>query len=624
MAEIFTENTQTADMTSETRPWEAVAGEIGKLAEDIGIKHIPAGSSAVLSDIDFVTEEIRKLISNREVQKALGAELTGRLMSWEKAVTARRTEPFSLVVIGDFKRGKSTVINALLGRDFTPVNVAPETFTINCISYGEMNTAEAVLKSGQRIPLMPEDLVRERLERLSKAFSDDIDHIDIRGNAEILKEIRVVDTPGLSDLDRLDKQVQDYLVNADAIVYIASALTPMSESEQNFLASYVRPQEFTKFFVLVNMIDAMNTMEDIQKIIGRITERVSAIIPNALVYGVSGIDEYRRKIGLNRPDIKGFQEFYENEFLRFEMALRREVIVQKDTIKSARVVAMLSMMVDDSLARISMIQGMSEMSRKKLDELAALLDEEIDNLKNALEYQKPRIHLSVTEMLQEAERWVYEFFAKFREDIVKARAESEAEDVDKYFYSFLVDKVGEAYRRSIEIHRNALDAMNKRVGEELSKKLGIADLAGGLGLDFTRLQKELTGEMGSIVADTVMTKARESIGGDYPSGTVTQFRSMLKKRGRTDTIGAVLENYDDIRSNVVKDLKKAYDIMEKSAQMTLDAVYTAQSEAGRDAVAQARAAVQSEAESPAMKRYLQSAKQILESSKVILSKYKIH
>jgi tRNA U34 5-carboxymethylaminomethyl modifying GTPase MnmE/TrmE len=583
-----------------------------------------AKADATLSDIEFVAGELKKLISNTEVRNALGSELAGRLADWDKAITARRTEPFSLVVIGDFKRGKSTVINALLGKDMTPVNVAPETFTINCISYGEMNTAEAVLKSGQRIPLMPEDLVRERLERLSKAFSDDIDHIDIKGDADLLKEIRVVDTPGLSDLDRLDKRVQDYLVNADAIVYIASALTPMSESEQNFLASYVRPQEFTKFFVLVNMIDAMNSMEDIQKIIGRITERCQAIIPNALVYGVSGIDEYRRKIGFNRPDIKGFQEFYENEFLRFEMALRREVILQKDTIKAGRVIAMLSLMVDDSLARINMIQSMSEMSKKKLDELAAMLDEEIDSLRSALEYQKPRINLSVIELLQEAEQWVYEFFARFREDIVKARTDSEPDDIEKYFYSFLVDKVGEAYRKCIEIHKNKLDNMNRRIGEELSRKLGIADLAGGLGLDSARLQKELTGEMGSIVADTVMSAARDpkNTYDGYPSGTVTQFRSMIRKKGRTDTIGTVLENYDDIRNNVVKDLKKAYAIMASSAQGTLDAVYTAQSEAGRDAVAQARASANSESESPALKRYLASAAQILESAAIILTKYR--
>ena len=170
----------------------------------------------------------------------------------------------------------------------------------------------------------------------------------------------------LSDLDDLDKQVQDYLVNTDAVIYVASALSPLSESEQMFLASHIRPQSFSKLYVLVNMIDAMNTKEDIQKILDRINERCEAIMPNAFVYGISGIDEYRRKIGLNRPDIKGFQDFYENEFLKFEVSLKREIILQKDVIRTQRVLTMLNLMLRDTAARIHMISEMITLDSKSL------------------------------------------------------------------------------------------------------------------------------------------------------------------------------------------------------------------------------------------------------------------
>ena len=194
-----------------------------------------------------------------------------------------------------------------------------------------------------------------------------------------------MDTPGLSDLDCLDKQVQDYLVNADAVIYVASALSPFSESEQFFLASHIRPLSFNKLYVLVNMIDAMNTQEDIEKIISRVSERCEAIMPNAFVYGVSGIDEYRRKIGLNRPDIKGFQEFYENEFLKFEMSLKREIILQKDIIRTQRVLTMLNLMIKDTAARIRMIYEMMAMDRKKLDDISQSIERECSTLASALE-----------------------------------------------------------------------------------------------------------------------------------------------------------------------------------------------------------------------------------------------
>jgi ribosome biogenesis GTPase A len=566
-------------------------------------------------DIEFVAGELSKLTGNPSLCASLGADFTAVIKNMEKALQKRRTEPFSLVVLGDFKRGKSTVINAILGKNVTPANVAPETFTINSISYSEKPGAEAVLKNGERFPVSSDDLVRDRLERLSQTFTAGLDYIDIRDNAEILRDIRIVDTPGLSDLDRLDKQVQDYLVNADAVVYIASALSPMSESEQNFLAAYVRPLAFGKFFVLVNMIDAMNTMDDIQKVIGRITEKCQAIIPNCYVYGVSGIDEYRRKIGLNRPDIKGFQEFYENEFLKFELALKREVILQKDTIKNQRVIAMLKIMTSNFLSRINMIQGMSELGQKQLDEISSMLENECAELREALDVQKPNLHLWITEMLQTAEQWIYGFFAKFRGDIVAARTACSADEIDKYFYPFLVDKVGEAYRRCIEIHKTAVNMANKKIGDQLSRKLGIADIA--VKASKESVSRDITKEMGSLVTGTIMSATGND--NEFPGGTVSSFRLLLKRKGKTDTIDTVLENYDDIRNNIVKDLKKAYEKMEESAIGNLDDIYHAQSEAGKEALRQAKLSVTEQ--SPTQKRTLQSAEQILRSADLVLNKY---
>lgn len=184
---------------------------------------------SVEKDIDYIQTILKKLIENKSLGLILGQDFAPRLKEWDRIITKRRTEPFSLVVLGDFKRGKSTVINAILGKSIAPVNVAPETFTINSISYGEVPKAEAVLKNGQRITLGADDLVREQLEKLMKAFPDKLEYIEIKDNIELLKEIRIVDTPGLSDLDDLDRQVQEYLVNADAVIYVASALSPFQK-----------------------------------------------------------------------------------------------------------------------------------------------------------------------------------------------------------------------------------------------------------------------------------------------------------------------------------------------------------------------------------------------------------
>lgn len=574
------------------------------------------GYSAAEADIENVQNKLKGLLDNKPLCTILGEDFTGRLREWDSAITKRRTEAFSLVVLGDFKRGKSTIINAILGKSIAPVNVAPETFTINSISYSDTPKAEAVLKNGQRINLSADDLVREKLEKLMRAFPETLDYIDIKDNADILKEIRIVDTPGLSDLDCLDKQVQDYLVNADAVIYVASALSPFSESEQFFLASHIRPLSFNKLYVLVNMIDAMNTKEDIEKIINRVSERCEAIMPNAFVYGVSGIDEYRRKIGLNRPDIKGFQEFYETEFLKFEMSLKREIILQKDIIRTQRVLTMLNLMIKDTAARIRMIYDMMAMDRKKLDDISQSIERECSTLANALESKKPKILLSITEMQQEAEQWMYGFFSKLREDILESRNTASIEDIDKHFYSYLVDKVGEAYRKCLDIHWGRLNSIISQLGAELAKKLGIDSLAGETAVSADGKAENLN----MLVSQSVMEAASGGNGDSFPDGAMSSFRNILRKKRQTDIIDTALENYDDIRSNTLKDLKAAYKAMEETALNRLDSLYQNQVNVSRDSLNHAME-MSSDISSASVKKYLEDAASVLTEAARTLLKY---
>ena len=578
--------------------------------------NISMSYAAAEPDIENVQNQLKSLITNKPLGKILGEEFIQHLRDWDTAITKRRTEPFSLVVLGDFKRGKSTIINAILGKSIAPVNVAPETFTINSISYGETPKAEAVLKNGQRISLTADDLVREKLEKLMRAFPDTLEYIDIKDNVDILKEIRIVDTPGLSDLDCLDKQVQDYLVNADSVIYIASALSPFSESEQFFLASHIRPLSFSKLYILVNMIDAMNSQQDIEKIIGRISERAEAIMPNAFVYGVSGIDEYRRKIGLNRPDIKGFQEFYENEFLKFEMSLKREIILQKDIIRTQRVLTMLNIMIKDTAARIHMIYDMMAMDRKKLDDISQSIEHECSTLASAIESKKPNILLSITEMQQEAEQWMYGFFSKLREDILESRNTTSPEDIDKHFYSYLVDKVGEAYRKCLDIHGQRLNSIIGQLGAELSKKLGIAELGGGTGMSLN----DSLGDLNMLVSQSVMDAASAGSSDAFPNGAMSSFKNILHKKRQTDIIDTALENYDDIRNSTLSDLKAAYKAMEENALKQLDNLYQTQVNVSRDTLNHAME-MSSDISSESVKNILEDGANVLRDAAKTLAKY---
>ena len=568
-------------------------------------------------DIEFVRNELGRLIKDPELSAILGEDVTQRMKKWDSIIDSKMSEPFSLVIIGDFKRGKSTIINAILGRSAAPVNVAPETFTINRFSYGETQSVEAVLSNGKRVTLTPDDLSRERLLGLLDYFPGALEYIDVKSDAPILKEIQVVDTPGLSDLDELDYLVKDFLVKADAVIYVASALSPFSESEQYFIASQIVPQNFSKVFVLINMIDAMNSMEDIERIVNHISEKCAQIIPVAEVYGISGIDEYRRKIGLNRPDIKGFQEYYENQFLKFERALGRELITQKDTIRTQRVFSMLQIMMTDTLSRLNMISDMMKMDKEKLERLKTDFEKECTTLAAALDSQKPKILLSITEMKQETERWMYEFFTKLREDIVSCRSTADEADVERHFYSYLMDKVGEAYRRCLEIHGQRLNDIINEMGSQLSRKLGIQNLSSA------RISCSEAVNVNTFVADKIKQAASQGASRDvgFPLATMPFFRNIMKKNRRSDIIDSALENYDDIRNSTIKDLKDCYKNFETFALQQLDDIYRTQEEVGRETVDQAVEMARSNESTETMRKDIERATEIVIGAINVLKNY---
>jgi len=566
-------------------------------------------------DIEKIQSQFRILLNDRPLRLILGDDFISQLQEWDEAITKRRSEPFSIVILGDFKRGKSTVINAILGQPVAPVNVAPETFTINSIGYGELPSAEATLKNGQRIKLSGDDLAREKLEKLTAAFPDSLEYIEILNTSEILKGIRIVDTPGLSDLDMLDKQVQDYLVHADAVIYVAGALTPLSETEQLFLASHVRPQSFSKFFVLVNMIDAIDTMEDIEKVIKRISDRCGDIVSDARVYGISAIDEYRRKIGLTRPDIKGFQDFYEDEFLKFETDLKREIILQKDIIRTRRIITMMGLMINDTAARIRMIYEMIDLDTQRLETFSKSLEEECASLSEVLEIHKPKIQLLATEMHQQAEQWMYAFFSKLREEILESRNTASPENLEKYFYRYLIDKVGEAYRKCLEYHRDSVTEYVENMGDALSDKLGLK----GLG-EVEDVNEESMSLLNMIVSKSVLNAASSGTGGEFPSGVMPQMKKILKRKRQTDIVDIALDNFSEIRENTIKDLKSAYSLIEENALSHLDGVYQARVDFSLEAIRQAKE-ISQDSGSGLMKKHLGNAAKIIKSCAVILAEY---
>jgi small GTP-binding protein len=130
------------------------------------------------------------------------------------------------VVVGEVKAGKSSLLNALFGRDFCRVDVLPATDRIHVFKYGE---------EAKDVPIGP-SLV-ERYQPI-----------------DFLRDFNIVDTPGTNTIVAEHQEITERFVpQADLIVFVFSVVNPWGASAWEFLALLQKKWLKNVIFVLQQM-----------------------------------------------------------------------------------------------------------------------------------------------------------------------------------------------------------------------------------------------------------------------------------------------------------------------------------------------------------------------------------
>ena len=95
-------------------------------------------------NITQVKTALKAFVENEKIAKMLGKDFVSEMNDWEALIEKKSEEPFTLVILGEFKRGKSTIINALLGKELPSTFVCPVALPVDahnllegyCASYG--------------------------------------------------------------------------------------------------------------------------------------------------------------------------------------------------------------------------------------------------------------------------------------------------------------------------------------------------------------------------------------------------------------------------------------------------------------------------------------------------------
>jgi GTPase SAR1 family protein len=196
------------------------------------------------------------------LQQAAPETLTTEAQQELKSLARKFQESqFYLVFLGQFKRGKTTLLNVLLGADLLPTGVLPLTSIVTIVRYAHRAWARVRFNSGTTREISTQHLAAYVTERGNPRNKKGVAEVEVFFPAPRLKGgLCLVDTPGIGSIFEHNTQVSyEFVPRADAAIFVFSPDAPLSQVELEFLHHLRAHVE--KIFFVMNKSDQVTEAE---------------------------------------------------------------------------------------------------------------------------------------------------------------------------------------------------------------------------------------------------------------------------------------------------------------------------------------------------------------------------
>ncbi|WP_106496399.1 dynamin family protein [Lentibacillus sp. Marseille-P4043] len=304
---------------------------------------------------------------------------------------------FQITVVGEFGRGKSMFINALLGEKILPSSPKTTTTVLNHISYGE--ETEVILhfqdetkkvigqEEFQRIvapiePLPGDDQGQREYDK-AVAYIESIAYADICYPIDFCKDgVRIIDTPGLNDGNATrDRLASEIIPRSDVAILLLTAKSPLSKSEMTMLKDRLLENDIQKVFLVANFKDALRTEQDEKEVTDYIRENLQGIIDDPRIFLVSAKQGLTTRRVLNGEELRVRKPvtLEETGIPEFEHALAEFLMYDRGKVKMKRPIQQTIRLINETLDKdVKLVKRSLEMERHGLEE-------KINNIQNQLE-----------------------------------------------------------------------------------------------------------------------------------------------------------------------------------------------------------------------------------------------
>lgn len=503
----------------------------------------------------------------------------------EDRIPALREGRMSVVVLGEFNHGKSTVVNALLGEEILPTGITPTTSEITHLVYDDEPTVTLQpAGDGETREIDYDELggaVTDEEDEDENDEDEDLEYVEIGYPNDLLEDSLVlVDTPGVNDISRQKVEITyGYVPRADVILYVLDATQILKKSEITFIEDKLLEANRDRIIFVLGKVDALSD-EEAREVEQYARERLESILGEPVdLYPFSG-REAIEAIERGEEPTEAFQEF-KTDLLQFLREEKAEIIIDSALGGGLRVASMLeqNLAIERQAYRLKKeeLEERIEAVREKLEESQQLIAENLD-----------LIDERIGGIAATARHNLHNFRDEFLETLPRQIEQAEARDVQLYLSAWIQDQFkewleteGTEIAESLEeLAEEVIEVTNESIQETVEafrEEFGLRDQ---LDLEVDTIAYDMSVFALGGVGLSVLFLANTLVGGLLTAATPVlamffkgRVDEKIKERAREEGRQAIREASDAVEEELMDVIYEYGDRLEEFVETAGDRLY---------------------------------------------------
>lgn len=284
----------------------------------------------------------------------------------------------NVAFLGEFKSGKTTIVNALLGKKILPMFATPTTAVITEISKGIEDKFYVIRKDTDESELKQEISIGQLADAVTSVNINKKVLVQLKDIAFLDEKLLIIDTPGVSSIEKSHDDVTfGYLPMVDvAFVVMNINIGSPTKSLLDFLKQY--PKEMlSKFYFILNHTDTKN-QEDVEKIKNTFYSTLCKVTDTPRIVPATAQKALNIRLGTDKDDIES------TGLAEIERIIKGEIPQFKTEIEGKKIMALYKSEAKKLIALLETKLNSLKWDKNEFDENINKFKSEIEGLERDL------------------------------------------------------------------------------------------------------------------------------------------------------------------------------------------------------------------------------------------------